>query len=39
MTVTRQIHSLVRGAPRRSAGGFAPFGYHCGYFTAGAETV
>ena len=38
MTVTGTSRSILGDASRRT-GGFAPFAYYCGYFTAGAETV
>lgn len=39
MTATRHIHLPNSDASPRRMGGFAPFGYYFGYFTAGAEMV
>jgi hypothetical protein len=38
MTVNGTSRSTLRDAPRR-AGGFAPFAYYYGYFTARREMV
>jgi hypothetical protein len=39
MTATGQSCQMTRGASRRRASGFAPFGFYYAYFTAGAEKV